>query len=233
MLRVRPIVFTPNFDAFAELFTALGLVLVENAPGWRVFAADGGRIAVHVADESSVSFDFEVGSVEEFARRTVEAGTDAVVVDTADGPAAQVTAPDGRTFLAYEAPLVDFTPPTQGLTVMPIWYTTDAVAAEKVFRDIGAKKRLSSNAGAWTDFAAKNGGLLAVHAADKNGQELSFEYRGDVETLQQQLKESGIPATLIDENYGRSLRLPHPEDGEIWVNEWQQDLYGYTRHASS
>ena len=49
MLRVRPIVFTPNFDAFSDLFTALGLRQVEDAPGWRVFTADSGHVALHVA----------------------------------------------------------------------------------------------------------------------------------------------------------------------------------------
>ncbi|GAB3536561.1 hypothetical protein GCM10027403_17650 [Arthrobacter tecti] len=232
MLRVRPIIFTPNHDGFGKLFTALGLELVEDADGWQVFEAGSGRVALHIADQPSIQLNFEVGSVSEFARRTAQAGTDAVVVYTNDGPAAQVTAPNGRVFLAYET-LTGEQPAATGLTVMPIWYTPDTAAAEKVFTDIGAKKRRSSDAGAWLDFTAKNGGLLAVHAADDDGAELAFEFAGNVEVIQQRLRSGGVPATLIDESYGRSLRLPNPDGGEIWVNEWQEDLYGYKDHAAS
>ena len=221
MLRVRPIVFTPNFGAYSELFAALGLELVEDAAGWRVFAADSGRVAVCAADKPSVSFSFEVGSVEEFARRTVEAGTDAVVVDTADGRAAKVTTPGGRSFLAYEAPLRQAPPPREGLAVLPIWYTTDASAASRVFRDIGAKERLSSAARSRIDFTAKNGGLITVQEADRDGAEMAFECAGDVATLQERVS---LSSALVEESYGRSLRLPSPDGGEIRVN--------YVRHGS-
>ena len=233
MLRVRPIVFTPNFNAVSDLFTALGLALLEDAPGWRVFAADSGRLAVHAGDQPSVSFSFEVGSVDEFARRTVEAGTDAVVVDTADGRAARVTAADGRSFLAYEAPLSNEGPPTEGLSVLPIWYALNVAAAETVFTDIGARKRLGSDAGSWVDFTAKNGGLIAVHEADKPRTELAFEFSGDVEPLQERLRLASIHSALIDEDYGRSLRLPNPDGGEIRVNQWTENTYGYRQHSSS
>lgn len=231
MLRVRPIVLTPNFDAFSELFERLGLERTGDAPGWRVFTADSGRVAVHVADEPSVSFSFEVGSVEDFARRTVEAGTAAVVVDTADGRAAQVTTGDGRTFLAYEAPLKQAAPPREGLAVMPIWYASNPSAAAKVFADIGARKRRSSDAG--TDFTAKNGGLVAVREAETSSAEtgtaeLAFEFLGEVTVLQRRI--SG--ATLVEEGHRRSLRLPNPDGGEIRVNQWPEDLHPL-RHASS
>lgn len=223
MLRVRPILFTPRFDEFSELLGALGLELVDDAPGRRIFAADSGRVAVQAADDPSTAFSFEVGAVDEFTRRTVESGTDAVVVHTADGRASRVTAPDGRTFLAYEAPLADAAPPTEGLTVMPIWYTTNVAADELMFKAIGAKKRPGSTAGSQIDFTAKNGGLLAVREADTSGAhtsgaELAFEFTGDVNTLQQR---AALPAARIDENHGRCLRLSHPDGGEIRVNQRQ------------
>ncbi|GAA2174832.1 hypothetical protein GCM10009784_14780 [Arthrobacter parietis] len=230
MLRVRPIVFTPNFDAFSELFAALGLRQVEDAPGWRVFAADSGHVALHVAHQLSVSFSFEVGAVSEFARRNAEAGTAAVVIDTADGPAAQVTAEDGRTFLAYEAALRGTAPAEEGLAVMPIWLATNVAAAAKVFSDIGARKRFSSEAGSRVDLTAKNGGLIAVHGADKGSTELAFEFSGDVEILQPRIPTATI---LIDENYGRSLRLPNPDGGEIRVKQRQEDLNDYTKNTAS
>ncbi len=59
---------------------------------------------------------------------------------------------------------------------------------------------------------------------------LSFEYDGELETLQGRLTAWDIDAKIIDENLGRSLRLPNPDGGEeIWINQKQTDLHGYTR----
>ncbi|WP_051479231.1 hypothetical protein [Arthrobacter sp. H5] len=233
MLRVRPIVFTPNIDEFAALFAALGLDLANDDDGWLVFDAGSGRVALHVAEAPSVELGLEVGDVHEFVRRTVEAGTAAEALDTNDGRTAHVQGSGGMVFTAHLGQRgISNAGADPALAVMPLWYVTDAAAGVKVFTDMGARKRLSSDSGNWTDFTAKNGGLLAVHAAGETGIELAFEYNGNVEAVQQRLRQAGIWAVLIDENCGRSLRLPNPDGKDIWVNERQQDLYGYTEHSA-
>lgn len=237
MLRVRPIVYTSKMDEFAALFTALGLDLANDDDGWQVFNAGSGRVALHSIatkdfGDNTVFLGFEVGDVEEFTRRTVSAGTRADIIDADHGRAAQITAPDGLVFVADAGPR---TVPSPGadpaLAVAPTWYCADTSSAVKVLKDIGARPRISSNAGVWTDFTAKNGGLVAVHGGEATSVELSFEYDGDVTVLEQRLARSGFASTLIDENYGRSLRLPNPHGGEIWINERQRDLYGFTEHS--
>lgn len=213
MLRVRPIVFTPNVDAFSQVFSALGLTLTEDAPGWKVFAADSGAVALHAADEPSFTFGFEVGSADEFARRTVEAGTDAVVVDTPDGRAAQVTSADGRTFLAYQTPLKHAAPPSDGLAVMPIWHSPGVDAAGKVFRDIGAREGTSSLAG--TRFAAKNGGLVLVRKGQES-EELAFAFSGDPAVLERRVREASLPSS-VEDVASPTLRIPSPDGGEVNV----------------
>ena len=53
----------------------------------------------------------------------------------------------------------------------------------------------------------------------------------DLDQLSENLRAASIRATLIDETFGRTLRVEHPDDpstaAEIWINEPQTDLYGY------
>ena len=58
----------------------------------------------------------------------------------------------------------------------------------------------------------------------------------DVTALIEPLQAAGFRATLIDETYGRTLRVENPDDAsveaEIWINETQTDLYGYREGLS-
>lgn len=39
----------------------------------------------------------------------------------------------------------------------------------------------------------------------------------------------GVRAAAIDESYSRALLIPDPDGGaDLWVNQRQRDLYGYT-----
>ena len=70
-------------------------------------------------------------------------------------------------------------------------------------------------------------GLMAVHRGEAEVV-LSFEWDGDVDRLSEVLKSRGFVSRVIDEAYGRSLRIDDPDGGvELWVNERQSDLYGY------
>ena len=68
---------------------------------------------------------------------------------------------------------------------------------------------------------------MAVHRGEAEVV-LSFEWDGDVDRLSEVLKSRGFVSRVIDEAYGRSLRIDDPDGGvELWVNERQSDLYGY------
>ena len=54
-------------------------------------------------------------------------------------------------------------------------------------------------------------------------------WRVTEDSLDWALDAAGIESALIDETYSRTLQVADP-DGvkEIWINERQTDLYGYT-----
>ncbi|WP_026819369.1 glyoxalase/bleomycin resistance/dioxygenase family protein [Arthrobacter castelli] len=274
MLRVRPIHFTSRMADYRKLLTGLGLSVSVDNDGYTEFDAGSGRMAIHLAesgaaDDGTTALGFEIRDLDEFIRRTNEAGTTAKVYEAGHGTAAKITAADGLVFLCDPVPANTFpeagqgaapgaspdalhnpgtgpdtlhnpetapdalhnpeTAPDPALSVLPLWMTPDVDGARKVLDNIGAKPRIIADAGTWVDHRAKNGGLVAAHQDAEVEVLMAFEYDGALETLQSRLADVSIEATIIDENYGKSLRLPDPDGGEIWVNQKQSDLHGYTR----
>lgn len=237
MLRVRPLVYTSDPDQGAHFLTALGLTAARD-PGptssCAVFDAGSGRVALHActagsAEDGTSALAFDVGDVREFARRTAEAGTAVELSEEGHGLAARIAAPDGMSFLADAGPRDTGAPPSP-LAVLALWYTPGVAPAARVLADLGARPRISSDAGTWHDFRAKNGGLVAAHLGSAVGFELAFEYEGDVRDLAPRLAGAGFEPAVVDESYGRSLRVRAPWGAEVWINEWQRDAYGYTLH---
>lgn len=236
MLRVRPIHFTSRMADYRKLLTGLGLSVSVDNDGYTEFDAGSGRMAIHVAeagaaDDGTTALSFEVRDLDEFIRRTNDAGTKAEVHEAGHGTAARIAADDGLVFLCDPA-IENASPeatPDPALSVLPLWMTPDVNGARKVLGDIGARPRIIADAGTWVDYSARNGGLVAAHEDADTAVVLAFEYDGALEILKDRLSAAGIEATIIDENYGKSLRLPDPDGGEIWVNRKLADLHGYTR----
>lgn len=239
----RPIVFTADLPAWRVLLEAFGgVVLVEN-PGWWVYAVGSGRVALHDAAHSPhepghVQLGFEVPDLDAWSGRV---GVEHVIEEAGHGTAARVIAPDGVWFwvdgsdpaadAAATAARESGREPTPGIAVLPLWYTPDPRTARGVLEAVGATPRITGDDGTWADLVCSGGGLVAVHADERAGTVLSFEHDGPLEDLQERLTAVGVEAALVDETYGRSLRVPDP-DGRtpIWVNEAQTDLYGFTRN---
>lgn len=253
MICARPIRFTADLAAHRRYLDALGATRVTTAPGWEVYALGSGRLALHEASEHQPPGDvlaFGVADLDEWARRAGDAGLPFEVGQTDHGIAATVRAPDGTTFTVDPAPVAAQPAPTEpaptesaptesalavsALAVLPIWYTSaDQVeGSREIVRGLGAVQRVTADSGVWTDFTCPAGGLVAVHASDDGPDvELGFEFDGDVESLIPALKAAGIEPVLIDETYSRTLQIPDPdrEGRMLWINEKQQDLYGYSQ----
>lgn len=243
MLRVRPVVSTPDLPGAARFLQALGLAPVQDpapagsAPGMdavldAVFDAGSGRVALRScapgsAEDGTVSLAFDVSDVREFAHRTAEAGTRLTVEPAEDGrgPTAHVTAPDGLSFPADVGPRETGAPPSP-LTVLALWSTPDVGPAVTVLNDIGAKPRSAAEAGAPHGFRAKNGGLVAVRAGARPAIGLAFEYDGDVRDLLPAVAGGGFGAVVVDGEHGRSLRVPAPWGAEVRVHERPRDAVG-------
>ncbi|MGA4670705.1 hypothetical protein ACPCG0_13075 [Propionibacteriaceae bacterium Y1923] len=237
MLRTTPIRFTDNFEAWERLLSHLGMTKAVTEDGWWEFDSHSGGLRLHSPDHErpagTTRLCVEVGDLDEFARRTREAGTETVITQEGHGPTATITGPDGVTLTATAAtrpPLTEGADPL--LHVLGLWYSpqTDEVAA--TLRHIGARPDISADQGGWHQFTAKNGGLLAAHGGTTSGVVLGFQYDGDAEDLHARLRDAGLEASLVDESYGRTVLVADPDGGEpIWVNERQTDLYGYHRPA--
>jgi hypothetical protein len=237
MLRVRPLIHTSDVPGAADFLRALGLTpAIGPVPDHSsaVFDAGGGRVALHScrpgsAEDGRAALAFDVGDVREFARRTEESGTAAELCEEGHGLAARITAPDGMSFLAAAGPRETGAQPSR-LSVLAVWHTPDIGPAARVLRDIGAKPRISSAAGTWHDFRAKNGGLVAARAAERMDVELAFEYDGDVRDLVGDLAVGGLEPVVTDGSYGRSLRIRAPWGADVRINGCLRHVDGYAVH---
>lgn len=235
MLRVAPLLFTYHPGEWAAVLAALGLERAVQADGWQEHDSASGRIRLHAPDPAnpagSTRLAFEVGDLDEFTRRTREAGTAVMLSQEGHGRTATITGADGLSFTAtVEAARPEPATADPALRVLALWMTPDPEGAAATLRAIGARPEIASDTGGWVQFRAKNGGLVATHAGTSAQALASFQYDGDLQVLLRRLVGAGIAAELVDESYGRTVRLPHPDGGEdLWVNESQRDPSGYHR----
>lgn len=229
MIRVQPIIFTTSLHKWTNLLSALGLSQLSDEPGWKVFAADAGRIALHDGDESRVDLWFDADDAAQLTDELAKAGGSVNEMDLGEGVTVWEAKFDGVVIgVGSPAPNdpVETRDPS-GLSVFPLWYTANVERASTVLRKLGVRPRISADGGGWADFIADDG-LIAVHHANIEEGALAFEYGGDLDTLQQKLRDAGIDSRRIDETFGATLRVDHPDgQSEIWINEPQNDLYGY------
>jgi hypothetical protein len=240
-LVVRPIVFTARPDAWLAVATALSGRSLSNDGDWHVLVLASGRLAVHAVPpgdplDGTQVLGFESGDLDALAAAV------GLSVDTdADGPGITVTGPDGLRFRVHgttpDGPPDDSVTQGTRTSVLPLWYSPDVAAATETLERLGLRRRIASDVGDWVDLAAPGGGLVAAHRADRPSVQVSFEHP-DVHALSERLEAAGVAGVVVDESYGFSLRIPNPDAGvttavpagtEIWVNQTQTDLYGYTR----
>jgi hypothetical protein len=112
--------------------------------------------------------------------------------------------------------------PASPLVVLALWQTPDVASAVRVLKDMGARPRSSSDAGTRHDFTTKNGGLVAVHHAERAGMEPAFEYDGDVRDLAANLTAAGFEPGVAGESHQRSLRVRAPWGAEVRISQRQK-----------
>lgn len=253
MLRIRPTIHTPQASRWADLLITLGLREMTRLPATgspagtakRCFAADAGRILLEQATGFNTELVFEVRDLERFVQWTIGDGTPVTLRPAPETigsePLAFIAATDGLVFTALAVDPSDAagTPrneasaapgPEGQLSVMALWYTPDVPGAQATLANIGAKPDTISDSGNWAQYRAKHGGYVAAHSGTEASIELSLEYAGKLEVLAKTVSAAGITGHLVDEAYGRTLLVEHPDGGQLWINERQQDLYGYDRH---
>jgi catechol 2,3-dioxygenase-like lactoylglutathione lyase family enzyme len=113
------------------------------------------------------------------------------------------------------------------MRVLPIRYCADVEASIRFYRTLGLELGSATRPGSWVELPAA-AGILALHkSAEHPGVcELAFEADEPLETVAARLAEAGYPAdAIVDESFGRSLRVRDPDGVYVQVNENDRTLY--------
>lgn len=113
------------------------------------------------------------------------------------------------------------------ISASPIRYTANVDELRRFFEVLGFKPHLAAESREWTELRGGIG-MIAIHRADAPSDELSFESDEPLEAVRARLHDAGFAdAHLIDEAYGRSLRVTDPDGKLVQINERITDTYGY------
>lgn len=113
------------------------------------------------------------------------------------------------------------------MRLSPIRYSPDVEALVRFYTALGLAETAASRPGTWVELAAP-GGMLAIHYdANQTGRcELAFETDEPLEVVVSRLVAAGFtPGPILDENFGRSLRVPDPDGVPVQINEHDRSLY--------
>lgn len=228
MTVVQQILHTESPERWWALAEALGFVApYPPAPSWGEFHADGvlavheatpehrpGTVDIHlvVADLDAAATalsSFEVG------REVMEGVGELLLVHAASG--ISITLSEG----AVQHGAGD-------IAVQPIWFQEDLSEPRAILEALGFRAGIAADRGGWVEMLG-DGGSVGLHEGDPRIG-LSFEARGDVDVVASRLRDAGFAASVVDEAFARTIRIPDPDGGdEVWINGVQDDLHGYHR----
>jgi hypothetical protein len=235
---VRPIQFVTDVPRWRAFYLDLGLApTAVDAEGWTVLAAGSGRLALHHASPTDLLagqalLRWEVSDLAAYRDAVVGAGVPVRELVTADGPALALDLPAVGRVQVDPAQVDDGAAPVgpEAVAVVGLHYTDATTACAASAARAGWRRRITSDAGTWADLVGA--GVLAFH----DGQRISVNSEpvcevalevGDLRPVHARALAAGHDVVLVDEAYGRALRVRTPSGTELWVNETQRDLYGF------
>lgn len=117
----------------------------------------------------------------------------------------------------------------RALTLMPIVYVRSMANALRFYQVLGLTIRHEGDT--WSELSLGDA-VLALHRGDPktsgaSPMGLAFVSHGPLESLTERLRQSGIdqPLEMVDEAYGRSVRMQDPDGLPIQINEHDPDLH--------
>jgi catechol 2,3-dioxygenase-like lactoylglutathione lyase family enzyme len=111
------------------------------------------------------------------------------------------------------------------MRVLPIRYSSDVEAMTRFYRTLGLRVGEVSRPGGWVGMPADSG-MLAIHRGGKGRCELAFETDERLEDVAERLRAAGYePGPVIDEGFGRSLRVQDPDGVPVQINAYDRELY--------
>lgn len=121
-------------------------------------------------------------------------------------------------------------------TVMPLRYSDDVPAMVRFLTTLGLARQVTTEGDRFAELRA-GAGKVMVHAAEgadapaAPGETVLCLATARADEASQELEAAGLQTTVWDESYGRQAMVTGPAGEAIWINEEQQDLYGYQGHG--
>ncbi|MFJ8745207.1 VOC family protein [Embleya sp. NPDC127516] len=114
------------------------------------------------------------------------------------------------------------------LTVLPIRYVTDVDASRRFYAGLGLAFRPELSVDVWAQLSADAGALGIHDAAVSKGRppgtvELGFATDERLEDVAMRLADAGQEFELVDEDFGRSIRVVDPDGVTIQIQEIDPD----------
>jgi catechol 2,3-dioxygenase-like lactoylglutathione lyase family enzyme len=112
------------------------------------------------------------------------------------------------------------------MRLLPIRYCADVAASTRFYRALGLELGASTRPGGWVELPAS--GYLALHKEPEHpgACELAFEAEEPLEAVVARLAAAGYPAEpILDESFGRSVRVRDPDGVPVQINENDRSLY--------
>lgn len=120
------------------------------------------------------------------------------------------------------------------MRVVPVRFTTDVDAMRRFCEALGLQANVVAESGNWVALDSDAPGGVGLHPAAAAesprvpGQtDLSFEATEPLEKVRDRLAGAGFDAVVLDEAFGRSLRVVDPDGVVVQVNEAMTDPHGY------
>lgn len=116
-------------------------------------------------------------------------------------------------------------------------FTDDPAAMIAFYQALGLRTRVTSGDGRFALLQA-GAGWVAVHPAEGSDtgatpgetQLVFLVEDGDAAAAASDLQSKGLQTRVWDESYGRHAVVRTPLGSNVWINEHQDDLYGYRAH---
>lgn len=117
------------------------------------------------------------------------------------------------------------------MKVFPIWFAADVAESARFLGALGLVVSSGAGSSRWTELES-SGGAVGVHAVSeaeqprKGGEcDLAFGTEEPLVDVQRRLFVAGFTdAHIIDETFGRSLRVTSPDGVVVRVNAYDADL---------
>ena len=226
MAVVQQILYTEHPQRWWKLAETLGFTAAyPPEPSWGEFHADGvlgvhgatpeqrpGMVDIHLLVDD---LDAAASALSSFdARRTVMDGVGEMLVVRSG---IQVSVSAGEAGAG-----------SRDISVQPIWFQEHLAEPRAILEALGLRAGIAADRGGWVELHGEGGSVGLHTGAPRIG--LSFEARGDLDALATRLRDAGFEASVVDEAFARTIRIPDPDGGdEIWINGVQDDLHGYHR----